>query len=180
MTTWIALLRGVNVGGHRKVPMTQLREVCVELGLEQVRTYIQSGNVVLRSDQRSAQEMVRQLEAGIERHFGFAVPVVVRSLTELRQAVTQAPDDDVEHRHVVFLPCAPAPEAVSRAQVAMIAPATLDAVGADVHLLVPQGLSQPFIRSGSLEKTLGVAGTSRNRRTVARLLEMAAECDLQP
>src|SRR3954447_20855956 len=102
MATWVALLRAINVGG-RKVPMAELRTLCEELGLTDVRTYIASGNVVLRSPLRSAGKVRALLEPALEERFGFPVVVVVRTPEQLRAVVDVLPFDDPDHTHVSFL-----------------------------------------------------------------------------
>uniref|UniRef100_UPI0011789D76 DUF1697 domain-containing protein n=1 Tax=Brachyspira hyodysenteriae TaxID=159 RepID=UPI0011789D76 len=82
MTRWIALLRGVNVGGHRKLPMARLREVVADLGHRDVATYVQSGNVVFTGPDDEPEEVAAGLEDGLARAFGFGVRVVLRTRDE--------------------------------------------------------------------------------------------------
>lgn len=103
----VALLRGVNVGGKNKVPMAELRAALEGEGHQAVRTYIQSGNVLLRS-RRSGRRLEEELEAVLERRFGFPVPVVARSHAQLRSVVEDAPsgfgaEPDRFHSDVLFL-----------------------------------------------------------------------------
>ena len=175
MTAWVALLRGVNVGGNRKVPMARLRELCTQAGLCDVRSYIASGNLVFTAPHDSASE-VEDLVAGViaDEH-GFRPAVVVRSVPELAAAVAAAPNDDIDHRHVAFLTAEPAAEAVAAAQAAMVPPARLDVVGREAHLLLPNGMASDWIRSPGLERLLDVGATVRTRRTVAKVLALAQE-----
>ena len=178
MTAWVALLRGINVGGNRKVPMARLRELCTEAGLSDVRSYIASGNLVFRSPHASSSEVESLVADLVEREHGFRVSVVARSLPELAAALADAPDDDVDHRYVAFLTEQPTPEAVTAATAAMVPPARLDVVGREAHLLLPQGMASEWMRPpNALERMLGVGATVRNRRTVAKVLAMAQELD---
>jgi uncharacterized protein (DUF1697 family) len=178
MTAWVALLRGINVGGNRKVPMARLRELCTEAGLSDVRSYIASGNLVFRSPHASASDVEQLVADLVEREHGFRVSVVVRSLPELASALAAAPDDDVDHRHVAFLAEQPTPEAVAAATAAMVPPARLDVVGREAHLLLPGGMASDWMRPpNALERLLGVGATVRNRRTAAKVLAMAQELD---
>ena len=175
MTVWVALLRGINVGGNRKVPMARLRDLCADAGLADVRTYIASGNLVFRSSHGSSSEVEDLIADVVEREHGFRISVVVRSAAELEKSMAQAPDDDVDHRHMAFLTQQPSPDAVAAATAAMVPPARLDVVGRDAHLLLPGGMASDWIRSPGLERLLGVGATVRNRRTVAKVLSMAQE-----
>jgi uncharacterized protein (DUF1697 family) len=178
MTAWVALLRGINVGGNRKVPMARLRELCTEAGLSDVRSYIASGNLVFRSPHGSSSEVEQLVADLVEREHGFRVSVVVRSLPELEAALAAAPDDDVDHRHVAFLTEQPTPEAVAAATAAMVPPARLDVVGREAHLLLPGGMASDWMRPpNAFERLLGVGATVRNRRTAAKVLAMAQELD---
>ena len=175
MTAWVALLRGVNVGGNRKVPMARLRELCTEAGLCDVRTYIASGNLLFTAPHTSASKVEDLVADVIEREHGFRPAVVVRSVPDLAAAVAAAPNDDVDHRHVAFLTEEPTPDAVAAAQAAMVPPARLDVIGRDAHLLLPTGMASDWIRPPGLERLLGVGATVRTRRTVAKVLAMAQE-----
>jgi uncharacterized protein (DUF1697 family) len=175
MTTWVALLRGINVGGNRKVPMARLRELCTHAGLSDVRSYIASGNLAFRSPHASAAAVEDLVADVVKREHGFRVSVVVRSLADLETCLDIAPDDDVEHRHVAFLAEQPTAEAVAAATSAMVPPARLDVVDREAHLLLPTGMGSDWIRPPGLERLLGVGATVRNRRTVAAVLAMAQE-----
>ena len=175
MTAWVALLRGVNVGGNRKVPMARLRELCTEAGLDDARSYIASGNLVFSSPHTSASEVEELVADVIEREHGFRPAVVVRSRDQLAAAVAAAPQDDVDHRHVAFLGAQPSDAAVAAATDAMVPPARLDVIGRDAHLLLPNGMASDWIRPPGLERLLGVSATVRTRRTVAKVLALAQE-----
>ena len=175
MTAWVALLRGINVGGNRKVPMARLRELCTEAGLSDVRSYIASGNLVFTSPHQSASEVEDLIADLVQREHGFRISVVVRSADELATAVAAAPDDDLDHRHVAFLTTEPAPEAVAATLAAIVPPARLDVLGREAHLLLPNGMASDWIRPPGLERLLGVGATVRTRRTVDKVLAMAQE-----
>jgi uncharacterized protein (DUF1697 family) len=175
MTAWVALLRGINVGGNRKVPMARLRELCTEAGLCDVRSYIASGNLLFTAPKKSAAELEDLVADVIEGEHGFRPAVVVRSVDELAAAVAAAPGDDVDHRHVAFLTEEPSAEAVAAASAAMVPPARLDVVGREAHLLLPAGMASDWIRPPGLERLLGVGATVRTRRTVAKVLALAQQ-----
>ena len=174
MAVWVAFLRGINVGGNRKVPMAELRSLCEDAGLSDVRTLIASGNLVFSSSLRSAAKVRELLEGEIEQHFGFPVVVVVRTPKQLRDVVDGLPFDDAEHAHVSFLVSGGERAAVADLQDALINDAQLEVVGDHAYLLTPNGLGQGFLRPGA-DRKFGKHGTVRNWRTVNKVLALAEE-----
>ncbi|MFP5347661.1 MAG: DUF1697 domain-containing protein [Actinomycetes bacterium] len=187
MTTYVALLRGINVGGHNKVAMADLRRVVESLGHTNVATYVNSGNVVLDTDLDDARlddgaALASQLEAAIERELDATPRVVVRSDAELGEVVRANPyadEPDPKKVHVVFLP-EPPDEAALRAakdrarELASKGSAErLEIVGRDVYLHTPAGLGRSEL-AGRVERWVG-AGTARNWSTVTRLHAMCRE-----
>jgi uncharacterized protein (DUF1697 family) len=174
VAVWIGFLRGINVGGNRKVPMAELRSLCEDAGLTDVRTYIASGNLLFSSPQRSAAKVRALLEEKIEQHFGFPVVVVVRTPSQLRDVVDGLPFDDAEHAHVSFMVSGAERAAVQDLQDSLINDARLEVVGDHAYLLTPKGLGQGFLKSGA-DRRFGKVGTVRNWRTVSKVLAMAEE-----
>jgi len=174
VAVWVALLRGVNVGGNRRVPMADLRSVCEEAGFDDVRTLIASGNVVLTSSMRSAAKVREALERGIEERFGFPVVVVVRTPAQLQRVVDDLPFDDTEHVNVAFLVSAPERAAVAELEDALVNDAELRVVGDHAYLRAPHGLGQPTMKPAAARR-FSANATVRNWRTVTRLLEMAQQ-----
>lgn len=180
MATWIALLRGVNVGGAKKVPMAQLRELVEGLGYERVRTYVQSGNVVLDGPGRGgARAVARRLRAAIADEFGFDVAVLVRSRDELAAIVEANPYPDADDKptalHVVFLADAIDSAGVADVDQAAFAPEAFTISGRELYLWTPDGLGRSKLAAKLTDKRLGASATARNWRTVGRLLAMADE-----
>lgn len=107
MTKYIALLRGINVGGNKKVSMAKLKELFQNLGFHNVSTYINSGNVMFESDEKSDKKLVSIIEAGLIKHFGFEIPIVVRSVDEIRmiaKAIPESWQNNTEQRtDILFL-----------------------------------------------------------------------------
>ena len=177
MATWIGLLRGVNVGGNR-LPMAELREELAGLGLENVRTYIQSGNVVFDSSPEAACELAGTLGPRIEARFGFAPRLLVLSADDLRRAMGANPfreaDEHPKSLHLYFLaerPTAPDTEGIDEVR----APTErwhLD--GRTFYLHTPDGFGRSKLALKA-EKLLGVPATARNWRTVAKLREMVEQ-----
>lgn len=174
VTTSIALLRGVNVGGNRKVPMAELRALFVDAGFENVTTYIQSGNVVFAHRKRSPDALEADLEARIQAAVGFDVSVVVRTAHQWDGVVRNNPFPGVEPTklHVAFLKSDPAPDWADAIDVAAFAPEELVLVGRDLYLHLPNGMGRaklpPTLRA------LRTPTTARSWQTVMKLQELAS------
>jgi uncharacterized protein (DUF1697 family) len=171
--TLVALLRGVNVGGRNSVPMAGLRSVLEELGLEDVTTYIQSGNVVFRSH-----APVRSLPATMERAiadaFGVRPTVVLRTPAELGAVVDGNPFPDTARVHVVFLERKPAAGAAGGLDPERSPGDAFALDGRELYLHLGNGAGRTKLTGDYLERTLGVRGTQRNWNTVVKLLELAS------
>jgi uncharacterized protein (DUF1697 family) len=174
----VSMLRGVNVGPHHRMKMADLKAVYESLGMAEVETFIQSGNVVFRTAGRSGDRVAARIEEAIEARFGFAAPVVVRTAAELRSVVERNPfagraDLDGSRLAVHFL--GRAPEAAGRAKLAAIPPAPeevrLD--GRELYIYYTSGMARPKLSLAQVERALAVPMTARNWNTVEKLLEMA-------
>jgi uncharacterized protein (DUF1697 family) len=171
------LLRGINLGPHNRIAMPDLRAALTDAGFEDVRTYVQSGNVVLRTEQ-TAPTVATECETLIATRFGAEVPVIVRSGTELATVVERDPlegaADDPKRYQVTFLSQAPPPELVEQLSALATGGERLAAIGAEIYAHHPDGIgrSKLAMKLGALKRP--VLGTSRNWATVRRLLEMVA------
>lgn len=180
MSSYGALLRGVNVGGARKLPMPKLRDSLSALGLGDVRTYLQSGNVVFTDAGRDAVELGRAIADRISADFGLDVDVLVLGGEELARVVganpfAARPDADIRPLHVTFLS-----DSIDGARFsALELPATDGeeaAVGERVvYLRLPHGYGRTKLHNGYFERATGTTATTRNWRTVLSLAEMTAE-----
>lgn len=170
MATWIGLLRGVNVGGKNKLPMADLRRIVTSCGHGEVRTYIQSGNVLFDAKERDAAKLAAELRAAIAKDTKIDCAVVLRSAKELAATVAKNPfSEDSAHVHVVFMAAA----ATARFDAAKYAPEELAIVGRDVYLHLPNGLGRSKL-AADVARRKELAGTARNWRTVETLLAMAS------
>ena len=170
---WVALLRAINLGARNKVPMAELRAVFAGAGCTDVQTYIQSGNVVFRSPATSATALQRRLERAVSERCGVTSTVILRTWPELRRVAASHPfGADTSKSAVTFLAEKPAAAAVQRLCELDIAPDETKVVGRDVLIHYPRGLQGSRLTGALLERTLGVEGTNRNWRTVARLAEL--------
>ncbi len=175
MTIYVALLRGINVGGHNMIKMPELRGMLEAIGLTGVQTYIQSGNVVFATDGESA-HLELKIEEEILRVFGLAVPVVVRTYEELRGIVVHCPFaaaslGEGESIHVSFMKEAPPPEALARLNELSCPPDEFDVKGREIYLLFRQSILDSKLPN-QLRK-LGVPATDRNWKTILKLASMA-------
>ncbi len=169
-TTYVALLRGINVGG-RTLRMEALRPVIAGMGLQDVRTYIQSGNVLFRSD--GAVEAA-ELERAIADAFGMPVGVLLRTADEMAAVSRANPfvgrDGNPRHLHVTFLANEPAGDLAGVSH----PPEEHHLAGREIYLLCPNGYGESKLGNAFFERRLKVAATTRNWATVMRLTEMAA------
>jgi uncharacterized protein (DUF1697 family) len=182
MPTFVALLRGVNVGGNM-LRMERLRELCAELGGKDVRTYVQSGNVIFAAAGSAAQwstALARKL-AGETR---LAATVIVKTPAELGKVVDGNPflrekGTDAARLYVTFLERAPNPAKAAietlDALAARAGSERLALVGKEVHLYVPNGYGRSKLSNSAIEKALGLRATTRNWNTVNKLLALSAE-----
>ena len=176
MPQYVILLRGINVGGRGKLPMARLRALCEGLGAQEVTTYIQSGNVILRHAQAKPRRLEEDLAAAIEADAGFAPKVLVLRRSEFLKAVAANPFPDAQAEmdgkalHLSFL--AAKPIAIERAKWdAAAGPGeAYRLLGKVLYLHARQGLSRSKL-APKIEPWLGVPATSRNWRTVAELAE---------
>ncbi|MGW7291552.1 DUF1697 domain-containing protein [Streptomyces xiamenensis] len=177
---FVALLRGINVGGHRKVPMAALRQVLTELGYGAPRTHLRSGNAVFTASPGDGPDALgRELAAALERRFGFAVETLVLSAEQLSATVRRCPYDteglDPAKLLVLFLDRAPDPAALARLDPGRYAPDTFRAGEREVFAYFPDGMGRSKLGDALVGALKGHLVTGRNWRTVMKLLELTAE-----
>ncbi len=174
-TRYVALLRAVNLGPTRRVPMPRLREVLEARGLGAVRTHLASGNVILDSPLDEPQ-LAGVLSTAIEAEFGFEVPVVVRTGAEMAAIVAGDPlatvATDLSRYSVTFLLRPPDPALVDALPPAEEGEYLVR--GRELYLWLPKGLHESPMGSWKWDRLIGVPGTTRNWNTVRRLAELAA------
>jgi uncharacterized protein (DUF1697 family) len=181
MPVYISLLRGINVGGHKRVKMDQLRKSFEALGFEQVKTYIQSGNVVFRAGKVSPVALSKKIEAKILGHFGFSVSVILRTQDEMDRTIQSNPflkesGIDQAKLHVTFLSEAPAPAALRKFEALIAAPDKSRYAGTEIYFYLPNGMSQSSLWKTSWERVLSVVNTTRNWKTVNSLYQLCLDC----
>ncbi len=181
MPIYVSMLRGINVGGHKKVKMDHLRASLESMGLELVKTYIQSGNVVFRTVKVSSATLSEKIEARILSEFGFPVSVISRTAKEIGQAVANNPflqehGIDAEKLHVMFLSEVPAPAALKKLTDRITAPEQSRCLGKELYLYLPSGIAGSFLMKAPVDRLLSVVTTTRNWRTVNTLHQMCVDC----
>jgi uncharacterized protein (DUF1697 family) len=181
MQVYIAMLRGINVGGHKRIKMEQLRASFEELGFEQVKTYIQSGNVVFKTRKTSTSVLSKSIEKQILSDFGFAVSVISRSSGEIAKAIEANPfvkerGIATEQLHVMFLSAAPDPSALQKLAELTAAPDQFCCLDREIYFYLPNGVSGSVLMKSPVDRVLAVATTTRNWKTVNSIHQMCRDC----
>jgi uncharacterized protein (DUF1697 family) len=178
MPRQIALLRGINLGARNRVSMPELRELLAGLGHEDVRTLLQSGNIVLTSEQKG-ERLERALEEAIAAELGVESRVIVRSARELAGVVDRNPfagvADDPKRYQVSFLSAKPKAAVVRALEAADVAPEQVAVSGREIYAWHPEGIQRSPLAKLLTDRKLGVTATARNWNTVTQLLELARE-----
>ncbi|AFM43162.1 hypothetical protein Desaci_4311 [Desulfosporosinus acidiphilus SJ4] len=181
MTTYIALLRGINVGGKNVIKMVDLKKVFEAMGLSDVQTYIQSGNVLFKSNEQE-ESLRNRLEHQIEATFGFSVTVVLRTSAELQQLISDYPfseeetaaaaeGSDFESQYVALLTHEPLKEKIVSLDTYANTNNQFQIIGRDVFLLLHQSIRNSQL-ANNLYK-LGVPATMRNWKTISKIAALA-------
>ncbi|MDZ4181335.1 MAG: DUF1697 domain-containing protein [Candidatus Cloacimonadaceae bacterium] len=176
--SYIALIRGVNVGGHNKLNMADLRAICETLHWQKVSTYINSGNVVFKTVKSDAKALGSSLSAAIKSATGLAVGVIVVSLSELEAVYAYDPfsgsDAALKNEgYILFLEDIPAPGDVAALSFHIFIPEVFIIHGKAIYLLYPDGSGHSKMTTAFFERKLHMLATSRNRKTLLKLIEMA-------
>ena len=177
MPTYVAMLRGINVGPGKIVKMARLRASFEALRFDRVRTYVQSGNVIFESEQKSPTGLCKKIEEKIHRDFGFEVPVLVKTSKEIAQIVSDNPlvkEKGIDHSklHVTFLSDPPPKQAVKTLEPLATGRERFRILNCEIYLYCPDGYGNTKLSNNAIEKKLSVVATTRNWRTVNTLLEM--------
>ena len=177
MTVVIAMLRGVNLGGHNKISMDALREICHSLKLHKPQTYIQSGNVVFGTTERDLARVARRIEDAIEKSLSFRPRVILRTPSEMREVIARNPFKartglDPAKLIVSFFADVPGAEVRGKLLGLKAGPEELHINGRELYVYFPDGMGRSQLRP-VLDRTLKMPVTARNWNTVAKLLAMA-------
>lgn len=176
MNTYIALLRGINVGGHRRIAMAELRSLLEKNTLKKVSTYIQSGNVVFQSENESPIELELILEKSIEAHFGFSVGVIVLPFQAYKRMAINNPylkaNPPIEKLYVSHLKQTPTTENIAKLAEFNCEKDQYNLDKQTIYLLYDEKVSSSKLSNNLLENKLKVMATTRNWKTTLKLIEM--------
>jgi uncharacterized protein (DUF1697 family) len=176
VSRYAALLRGINMGGHNRLPMEALRKIFAAAGCTRVETYIQSGNVVFGSSTSLARKLPALVSAAIEREFGYRIPVMLRSAADLARIAASHPFEGsgvgAGFLHVVFLAAAPDPALVAALDPDRSPPDRFAILGQEIFLCCPNGAADTKLTNAWFDSRLKTVTTARNWRTVLKLAEM--------
>jgi uncharacterized protein (DUF1697 family) len=178
MTTYVALLRGINVGGHKRISMADLRDLLTRMGLADVRSLLQSGNLVFGANGRTATQLERLLEAEAEKRLGLQTDFFVRTAKEWKNVVAHNPfpkeaASDPGHLVVMFLKDTPSVTGVKALQAAITGREVVRAAGKHLYIVYPDGIGRSRLTNAVIDKQLGTRGTGRNWNTVLKLAAVA-------
>ena len=177
MNSWIALLRGINVGGCNRLPMSSLVNILESAGCRDAATYIQSGNAVFRADINSRARMAEKIGREIEKEHGFRPAIQLTTAAELGAAIAANPYPeavtDPKTLHLSFLECPPPQERVANAKRLLSESESMTINGSLLYLYAPEGIGRSKF-AGSVERVLQVQMTGRNWRTILKLNELAS------
>lgn len=168
---YIAILRGINVSGSKKLPMAELRTLLSNLGFTDVQTYIQSGNVVLKSSEKNQEKIGSQIAEAIKKQYDYDVPVLVKTIDQWKIAIANNPftEGDISKQAITFLATAPTDTAIeidSKGDQFKI-------INSEVYLYCPNGFGRSKLSNNLFERKLKTRATTRNWRTIYKLLDLA-------
>lgn len=180
MNTYVALLRGINVSGQKKIKMADLRAHLKTLPFQDIQTYIQSGNIVFEAESMSKQELASLIEQNIMQNYGFEVPVMIKTPKELENTLEnnpflKDPSKDSKRFYVTFLAQTPIAGLAKKLEEVDYSPEEYVLQKDLIYFFSPQGYGRAKMNNNFFEKKLKVAATTRNWRTIHKLLEMSAQ-----
>jgi len=178
MTTFISILRGINVSGHRMIKMDALRQLYTEMGFSNVQTYIQSGNVVFQYKKVKLLELEKNIAKKISEKSGFDVPVIVKEYEELKLIIKNNPflkdkTKDTSHLHVTFLSAKPDKANFEKIKEGQYQADEFHLVDKSIYLYCPNGYGNSKLTNSFFESKLKVTATTRNWRTTNELIKIA-------
>lgn len=173
----LAFLRGINVGGKNKLPMKDLADMFINAGCKDVRTFIQSGNVIFDAPSKLVRTLPELVGARIKDQFGYQIPVVLRTAEELQEALAGNPflknGADENTLHLMFLADAPPSPLIQQLDPDRSPPDRFVVRGKDIYLHLPKGVADTKLTNAYFDSKLKTVSTGRNWRTVTKLVELA-------
>ncbi len=180
MPAYVAMLRGINVSGHKPIKMEDLRALSGDLGFRDVETYVQSGNIILRSSLENPTIISKRIGAKIIETFGFEVPVIVRTSKEMRNVISNNPflkenGIDSSKLHVTFLSEIVQKTSLEKLAELSTSPDRFYPAPREIYIYCPLGYGRTKLSNVGVEKALSVTATTRNWKTTNKLLEMVSK-----
>ena len=173
MSTYISLLRGINVSGQKKILMADLKALYEELGFINVQTYIQSGNVVFGCKETTPTQLQKIIFNKIKSHYGFEVPNLILTPNEVEEALNNNPYQDIEKPYFTFLSENPLQENIDALNSISFENEFFELKGNVLYAHYPNGAGRAKMTNNLIERKLNVKATTRNLNTTKKLLEMA-------
>lgn len=178
MKTYISILRGINVGGHRSIKMDALKQLFNDLGFSNIQTYVQSGNVVFQDNPIEPYKLEVKITEKILDKFGFDVPVIVKELEEMKQVVKDNPfirdsKKEILHLHVTFLSAKPDEMKMKKIKEENYQPDEFKLIDKTIYLYCPNSYSSSKLTNNFFESKLQVIATTRNWKTTLELVNLA-------
>lgn len=183
MLTYVAMLRGINVSGQKPILMEHLRASFETLGFHEIKTYIQSGNIIFQSAKGTPTRLSKQITELILRDFGFSVPVLIKTSKEMKKIVENNPflndkSVDLSRLYVTFLSELPKKTVLKNLAALASKRDQFHIIDQEIYLYCPDGYGNTKLSNNAFEKILSVGATTRNWNTVNKLCDMASEISL--
>lgn len=172
MKTYTSILRGINVSGQKKILMADLKSLYEELGFTNVQTYIQSGNVVFEYKETNPTQLQEMIFDKIKSHYGFEVPNLILTPSEIEKALNNNPYQDIEKPYFTFLSEKPAQENIEALNSISFDNEFFELIGKVIYSHYPNGAGRAKMNNNLIERKLKVRATTRNLNTTKKLLEM--------
>lgn len=178
MTTYISILRGINLGGHKAIKMEALKAMFAGLGFTNIQTYIQSGNVVYQHEKTDTKKLDNLIKDKIQQDFGFDVPIITLTLDELKKIGNANPffNDNTKEAsffHVTFLADKPQSDNINKIKDGNYSPDEFQPIDKAVYLYCPKGYGITKLSNTFFESKLKVTATTRNWKTINELIKIA-------
>ncbi|WP_298425114.1 DUF1697 domain-containing protein [uncultured Kordia sp.] len=168
---YIAILRGINVSGSKKLPMAELRMLLSNLDFEEVQTYIQSGNAVFKSEEKNQGKLGSQIAEAIKKQYDYDVPVLVKTIAQWKTAIANNPftEEDISKQAITFLANKPEEKIIEIDS----KDDRFEILNSEVYLYCPNGFGRSKLTNNLFERKLKTQATTRNWKTIYKLLNLA-------
>lgn len=177
MKTYIALLKGINVGGHKKIPMAELRQILSKIGLNQVKTYIQSGNIVFKTKDTYIHSLEKKIAKAIQDYFGFDVSVLIKTREDIERIFKDSPFSQHKKKASYFMLLHDLPDhnLVVQASTKTYEDEEYKIINDCIYYYCEKGYGQSKFNMKLFEKKLNTFATSRNYNTMVKLLSLSED-----